>query len=452
MDIRDISGSSVVICDDSLVNVLLLSKLVESEGIRQVRPFTDPRQALQYLREHGSEADLLILDIEMPHLSGIEVMAALESRFQGKHPFAILVITGMQDRAVRHQALVAGANDFLDKPFDQMEVVLRIRNLLRAQRFLKAQTTLAQELETEVRKRTEELAALNEALEHKVATRTHELLRAEKMASVGRLAAGIAHEINNPVGFVQSNLGSLKTYGNRLIELIDALGACTDATRHEQMRQEADFDFLRGDMIELIEESRVGLARVSRIVQKLMDFSYVDQSEIQDSDLNTDLENSLQVAWHEIRENIAVMRDYGVLPRVRCVPAQINQVFFNLITNAVQAMAGTGTLTLATRAEPDWVTVSIGDTGSGMSEEALTRIFDPFYTTRPVGQGMGLGLSESYDIVNKHGGRLNVESRPGHGTTFHIRLPVAGRAPWSPAQQGAPGKVGVRGTAEEFPE
>jgi hemerythrin-like metal-binding protein len=270
-----------------------------------------------------------------------------------------------------------------------------------------------------------DLAAANERLEEQVQARTRELLQAEKMASVGRLAAGVAHEINNPVGFVQSNLGTLKGYADQLLALIDRYEqAGDDRAAIEQARQAADLDFLRADLAELLAESRGGLDRVAHIVRHLKDFSHVDEAGLQDSDLNAGLENSLQVAWHALEDRIEVVRDYGRLPAVRCVPAQINQVFFNLISNAALAMEDRGTLTLKSRAEGGWVEVSISDTGKGMATETLQHIFDPFYTTRPVGKGAGLGLSEAYDIVDKHGGRIEVESEPGRGSTFRIRLPA----------------------------
>lgn len=281
------------------------------------------------------------------------------------------------------------------------------------------------------------LADANERLEEKVAARTRELVQAEKMASVGRLAAGVAHEINNPVSFVYANLGTLGSYANILFELLDAYQSAepkliSAPVRADlaQARESADLPYLRQDLGDLLRESRDGLERVTRIVRQLKDFSHLDQAEVQDADLNAGLEDSLQVAWHALQDRVEVIRDYGELPLVRCVAAQINQVFFNLILNAAQAMDGPGhtpcRLTLRTRAADGWVSIAIGDTGPGMSPELQQRIFDPFYTTRPVGQGVGLGLSEAYDIVTKHGGRIEVESVPGQGSTFSICLPVAG--------------------------
>ena len=274
------------------------------------------------------------------------------------------------------------------------------------------------------------LADANERLEEKVAERTRELLQAEKMASVGRLAAGVAHEINNPVGFVHSNLGALRGYGDNLFGLIDAYqGAeqeiASEAVRARlaEARKAADLAFLREDMAALLNESLGGLERVSRIVRHLKDFSHVDDAETREVDLNAGLEDSLQVAWHELEDRVEIIRDYGELPPLRCVAAQINQVFFNLILNASQAMDGPGHLTLRSRAAHGWVTIEIIDDGHGMSPEVQAHIFEPFYTTRPIGKGAGLGLSEAYDIVSKHGGRVDVSSAPGRGTTVTIRLP-----------------------------
>lgn len=277
------------------------------------------------------------------------------------------------------------------------------------------------------------LAEANERLEEKVAERTRELLQAEKMASVGRLAAGVAHEINNPVGFVHSNLGALRGYGDSLFSLIDAYQAAESEIASEaaraalvKARAQADLPFLREDMSALLTESLGGLDRVARIVRHLKDFSHVDDVATREVDINAGLEDSLQVAWHELKDRVEVTRDYGDLPAVRCVAAQINQVFFNLIMNAGQAIGEHGHLTLRTRAADGWVTIEVSDDGRGMSAEVQAEIFDPFYTTHPVGKGAGLGLSEAYDIVTKHGGRIEVSSAPGRGSTFRVRLPVGG--------------------------
>jgi len=253
----------------------------------------------------------------------------------------------------------------------------------------------------------------------------NQLLQSEKLASIGQLAAGVAHEINNPVGFVNSNFGALERYVDSLFSLIDAYGSVEHAAEAPAIRQRIDYEFLKEDIAALFKESRDGLERVKRIVQDLRDFSRVDSSlEWQQTNLHTCLDTTLSVATNEIKHKADVVKLYGDIPEIQCLPSQLNQVFLNLMVNAAQAIAQHGTLTLATGAEADWVWVAISDTGSGIAPEHQKRIFDPFFTTKPVGKGTGLGLSVSYNIVAKHNGRIEVESELGKGTTFRIWLPV----------------------------
>jgi len=261
----------------------------------------------------------------------------------------------------------------------------------------------------------------------------NQLLQSEKMASIGQLAAGVAHEINNPVGFVASNLGTLRRYVESLLQL-NGLFECVDLhalapelrEQIARLRQEADFEFIHEDLPQLLRESDEGLVRVKKIVQDLKDFSRVDHADWQEADLNQGLESTLNVVWHEIKYKVEVERHYGPLPPVRCLAAQLNQVFMNLIVNAAHAIPERGRLQLSSTVEEGWVCISVRDNGSGMSPEVLRRIFDPFYTTKPVGQGTGLGLSLSFSIVKKHGGRIEVESEPGVGSCFKVWIPVQG--------------------------
>ncbi|MFZ2853214.1 MAG: histidine kinase [Rhodocyclaceae bacterium] len=259
-----------------------------------------------------------------------------------------------------------------------------------------------------------------------------QLLQSEKMASIGQLAAGVAHEINNPIGFVNSNLGTLSNYVNQLLQLIDLYETgrpllATDPALHGRIRDArelADLDFLREDIGQLIAESIDGTARVRRIVQDLRDFSRIDSAEWQWADLHAGLESTLNVVWNEIKYKADIVREFGTLPLVECRPSQLNQVFMNLLVNAAQAIAERGTITLRSGCADGNVWISIGDTGKGIPPELLSRIFDPFFTTKPVGKGTGLGLSVSYGIVDKHGGRIEVQSQAGQGSTFTICLPV----------------------------
>jgi hemerythrin-like metal-binding protein len=277
-----------------------------------------------------------------------------------------------------------------------------------------------------------DLAETNQHLESEVASRTRELLQSEKMASIGQLAAGVAHEINNPIGFVNSNLGTLGRYVDDLLRLAD-LGAATPDG--QALKQEIDLDFLRKDLRDLLGESQDGLDRVRKIIANLKDFSRVDQAEWQEADLLAGLESTLNVAWHELKYKAEIVRELRALPLVRCVPAQINQVFLNLLVNAAQAIRERGTITLRSGVAGERVWIEIEDDGCGMDEATQRRVFEPFFTTKPVGTGTGLGMSLTWDIVTKHDGTIEVDSAPGRGTRIRVALPVAG-----PADAGDDGK------------
>ena len=261
-----------------------------------------------------------------------------------------------------------------------------------------------------------------------------QLLQAEKMASIGQLAAGIAHEINNPVGFVNSNMSALQGYVATLFGVIDdyerAGGAdAALAARFAQVRARAELDYLKQDVGELVKESMDGLKRVRDIVQALKDFSHVGETEWQVADLHRGLDSTLSIVANELKFKAAIEKHYGVLPQIPCLASQLNQVFMNLLVNAGQAIKESGLIRIRTGAEGAWVWVEVGDNGSGIAPEHLSRIFEPFFTTKPVGGGTGLGLSLSYGIVNKHGGRIDVASELGKGTRFTVWLPVSQATP-----------------------
>ncbi len=260
-----------------------------------------------------------------------------------------------------------------------------------------------------------------------------QLLQSEKMASIGQLAAGIAHELNNPIGFVHSNLGTLDGYVRDLMEIIEAYEtlACeptvdsAQVAKITQLREERDFNYIRGDIAQLMHESKDGLGRVRRIVQDLKNFSHVSEQEWQWADLHEGLDSTLNIVWNELKYKCKVVKAYGDVPKVHCMISQLNQVFMNLLVNAGHAIEKQGTITLRTSRMGDAeVCVEIGDSGKGIAPEHLTRIFEPFFTTKPVGQGTGLGLSLSYGIINKHNGRIEVESTLGQGTTFRVIIPI----------------------------
>lgn len=259
----------------------------------------------------------------------------------------------------------------------------------------------------------------------------------EKMASIGQLAAGVAHEINNPISFVNSNLGSLRRDVKGLLALVQAFKALDRAAWPTAQRQliehlegELDVGYLAEDLPQLLQECEDGLERVTRIVLDLRSFSRVDAMDWEDADLRQGLDSTLRMLANELVGQVEVQRDYGPLPLVHCLAAQIHQVFMNLLTNALQAIEARsdktrpGLIQLSTRQDGDWVRISIRDNGCGMSEAVRARVFEPFFTTRDVGQGTGLGLSIAFSIVKKHGGTLSVSSSPGEGSCFELGLPL----------------------------
>ena len=260
---------------------------------------------------------------------------------------------------------------------------------------------------------------------------THvQLLQSEKLASIGQLAAGVAHEINNPVGFISANLNTLKTWVRSLLDVIAAHEAALPQLEPAQrdalaaMGRAADLDYVRDEIVTLIDESIDGALRVRRIVQDLRDFSRPGSGEWSVADIHAGLESTLNVVHNELKYKADIVREYGDLPPVECLPSQLNQVFMNLLVNAAHAMPTRGVITIRTSSDGEQVSIAISDTGTGMTPDIVRRIFDPFFTTKPVGQGTGLGLSVSHGIVERHRGAIDVTSEPGRGTTFCVRLPI----------------------------
>jgi PAS domain S-box-containing protein len=263
------------------------------------------------------------------------------------------------------------------------------------------------------------------------------LIQAEKLALLGQLAAGVAHEINNPVSYVTSNLSSLGRYVTELSpllraqrELIESLGVGGKVpptellTRARELWARHDMDFLLQDMTDIVKESLDGSRRIKEIAHSLRTFARAEAEEPQRVDLNAELESTLRMVWNELKYKCEVKRDFGELPPVACYPTQITQVFTNLLVNAAQAIVTMGEIRIQTRHEGSHVVVRISDTGAGMTAETLAKLSTPFFTTKPRGQGTGLGLYISYGIIARHKGRIDVESELGKGTTFILHLPV----------------------------
>lgn len=283
--------------------------------------------------------------------------------------------------------------------------------------------------------RGRELQARNaelEAANAKIDGAQEQLIQTERLASIGQLAAGVAHEINNPMGYVHSNLETLVVYSQHLLTLIEAYDQALESSGDAgalaeigEMRRRFDIDFLRTDLPQLLVESREGAERVRKIIQDLKDFSRSEASEQWvAADIHRGLDSTLNIVWNDLKYKARVVKEYGKLPAIRCIPSELNQVFLNILINAGQAIEQNGVITIATSIENDHAVIAIGDDGVGMPESVVSKIFDPFFTTKPVGKGTGLGLSISYGIIKKHGGRIEVNTAPQQGTVFRILLPL----------------------------
>jgi signal transduction histidine kinase len=289
-------------------------------------------------------------------------------------------------------------------------------------------------LKSEVQKQTDSLIKKNEELEallEDLKNAQMQLIQSEKMASLGQLTAGIAHEINNPINFVSANIGPLKQDFEEiqmLIEKYESLHQSNNLNvaleQVKQLSQEIDVKYLLEEIKALLTGIEEGAKRTKEIVVGLRNFSRLDESEKKLANIHEGLDSTLMLLRHKLKNRITIEREYGQLPLIECYPGKLNQVFMNILTNAIQAIPGEGSIWIKTWEKKNSVCISIRDTGTGMEKAVKERIFDPFFTTKEVGYGTGLGLSISYGIIQKHNGRIEVNSEPGKGTEFIIILPV----------------------------
>src|SRR5690606_15752784 len=296
-------------------------------------------------------------------------------------------------------------------------------------------TSLLEKMEQRVAARGQALVRANQ---HLKASQAH-LVQSEKMASLGQMVAGVAHEINTPLGYVRSNVELARDFSQRTATALIAGGNLVRTLLDERATDEEIGEHLAvatteleavaetgilDELGNLFDDTLHGLGEISELVVNLRNFSRLDRARVDRVNLNECLESALTIGRNLIKQKAEVVRHYGDLPEVECAASQINQVLLNILTNAAQAIDEFGEITVATRVQDEQVEISIRDNGCGMPESVRARIFDPFYTTKPVGQGTGLGLSISYQIIEQHGGAIEVSSTPGAGTEFILRLPL----------------------------
>ena len=396
----------------------------------------DLRSCLERCR--ASEVDLVVVDEGL----GREAEGIVERLRRTGPPVLVL------QRAASDRGALAwfrrGASDCVAADADLASLRRAAREQLERGRVRRSGWPAeAAELEWAIGPEAEEGAGASEADEAERERHT-QLLQTAKMASIGQLAAGVAHEINNPMGFIHANLFQMSEYVGDLRQVwsrVETLQKAVDGGGPEERAEaasalrdavaEVDLPFVLQDLAKAIRESQEGSERIRHIIQDLRDFSHQDTGERVLADLNQCLDSTANIVWPMMKHLVELQKDYGELPPVLCYPMQLKQVFMNLLVNAYQAIeesaAGGGRLgrvSLTTRAYDGGVSVEVADSGVGIPPERLDRIFEPFFTTKKVGTGTGLGLSTSYNIIQRHGGTLGVESAPGRGTRFSIRLPL----------------------------
>lgn len=400
----------ILIADDSGIAIKVLSRIL-TKGGHEVHIARNGTEAWDAFEE--GDFKVVITDWMMPGIDGVELCRRIRNANRSHYVYIIILTAkGHHDDTVH--ALEAGADDFIVKPFSASEMLARLRS---CQRII--------ELETRYKEASVQL------------------LQSEKMASIGALAAGMAHEINNPMGFLSSNLKTLGQYAVDVLELLDRYRTLVATVKKGQKSPEAvkqvrgigasiaelesrlDVDYLGSEIPQIISESTSGAQRIQQIIQNLRAFAHPGEEMVQSTDLHKGLDSTLTLLKNELLfAGVTVSRAYKATQEVGCFPQQINQVFMNIFMNALEAMEKGGTLTIRSQDTDAGVSVSISDTGCGIAPDNLPRVFDPFFTTKDVGQGTGLGMNVAFNIVQKHSGTLSVESRPGEGTTFTLTLPV----------------------------
>ncbi|WP_420265520.1 ATP-binding protein [Candidatus Magnetominusculus dajiuhuensis] len=278
------------------------------------------------------------------------------------------------------------------------------------------------------RKRLEELVAQLQSANDDLKQSQEQLVHSEKMRSLGQLVAGVAHEINNPLGFLITNMNKLMEFVNSFVKLIETFSAFEIPVgirvELDAIKKGCNYDYIRGRTPQMIGRSKIGLDRIKKIVLDLKTYSRMDRAEVLDTDINESIAVTINLLTHEFGDRISVVTDYGTIPLIRCYSSQLNQVFMNILINSCQAIEAKGEIRIMTHEENGIILIEISDNGNGIPPGIRDRIFDPFFTTRPVGSGTGLGLSTSLGIVKKHNGGIEVESTEGTGSTFTIKLPI----------------------------
>jgi two-component system, NtrC family, sensor kinase len=404
----------ILIVDDDRTVQQLFASFLSDQYICETAASCD--EALAHLAQNTY--GLVLTDIQMPGRNGVELLREIRQHYPDT---AVIMISGVGRAQRIRDTLQIGAVDYLTKPCELEVVGLSIQRALERRNLL----LMARSYRADLERQNVELAARNKQLARLQA----EIVHSEKMAGLGRLAAGIAHELNNPAGFIYGNMDLIRSYLGRLERLLASYERVSispsDATTLNLTKKDIGYDSLLPDLLSMVADCAEGAERIRDVVQNLRIFSRLDEAEFKKVDLHEGLDATIRLlSRYYGTGRIRLVKEYGEIPQVNCYAGQLNQVWTNLLVNAAQAINGEGEVTISTKVDGHSVSVTIGDTGCGIAPDELPKIFDPFFTTKPVGEGTGLGLSITYGIVERHSGTIGVESILGRGTKFCVSLPI----------------------------
>ncbi len=424
---------NLLMVDDSKLNLIqAIDMLKESNIDCNIFTATSGEEALNII--HSNDIDIMILDIIMPKMTGLEVLQNLRSNIKYRD-LIIIMFTSLTDKQYLKKSFDLGANDYINKPINEIEFISRIKGAIRLRKHQKELYKLMYTLQDKNKKLEKTTLELKRT--------QSQLIISEKLSAVGQFAAGIAHEINNPLGYISSNNEILKKYCRYYKELIEKYMELINNNEIEEDRikkeieeierfkQNINFDFINEDSIQLLEDSSEGIARITKIVKSLMNFIQLDmKSRFKLNDFNKIVSDTVFPLEKEFRDIANIKLELSNLPSIICDSIQISQAIYHIVINAIQAINaykvnGRGNISICTNLADNCIHCEIWNDGPIIEEKIINKIFDPFFTTKAIGEGPGLGLNICYDIiVNKHQGELNVESNKENGTKFIIRLPL----------------------------